>query len=157
MKVTAERSISGVYRGSTFHWVGDGFRVSNYFPSGNDLGRRISPYILSPINMFDIRLKPQGRVELSFPAHENTALMLLNGNARINHRTEAGGLDFVLFENDSENISVEAEAETHFLLLNGEPIDEPMIQYGPFVMNTEQEIREAFADFNSGKFGVLED
>ena len=63
----------------------------------------------------------------------------------------------MLFANEGERIAIEADAEAHLLVLNGEPIDEPVVQYGPFVMNTEREIREAITDFNHGKFGHLED
>ncbi len=65
--------------------------------------------------------------------------------------------DFVLFKNAGEKISLVASSDAQLLVLNGEPIAEPIVQYGPFVMNTEQEIHQAFADFRSGKFGYLED
>ena len=290
----SERKVAGIYRGAGFHWVGDGFRVTNYFPSSNDLAEKISPFILldyhppyyyaptkdgnrgvgthphrgfetvtlafegsvahhdsaghagvigpgdvqwmtaasgvlhkeyhdrafaqaggnmhmmqlwvnlpkahkmdapryqsiaaaqvgtvalpgnsgvvrviageyngaqgpaktfTPVNLFDIRLKANGRVPLSFPAHENTAVMVLAGEVNINEKTKATALDFVLFENEGEDIVVEAQTDAHLLVLNGEPIDEPVVQYGPFVMNSEQEIRQAFADFRNGAFGHLD-
>ncbi len=93
---------------------------------------------------------------LSFPARENTALMSLMGNVTVNGNTNAAALDFILFENDGEDITVDSHAGAHLLLLNGEPIDEPVVQSGPFVMNTEGEIRQAMMDFRNGKFGRLE-
>ncbi len=290
-----QRTVEGKYRGGGFHWVGDGFRVVNYFPSSNDFAQRISPYVLldhhppfryspteneqrgvgvhphrgfetvtlafegsvahhdstgnagvigpgdvqwmtaasgvlhkeyheknfarsggimhmaqiwvnlpkahkmdapgyqgisahqmgvaqlpggagqvrviageynghkgpartfSPINLFDIRLAPAGQVRLSFPAEQNTALLMVKGTVRLNAKESASALDFVLFRNDGEDIVVDAEDEAQLLLLNGEPIDEPVVQYGPFVMNTQEEIHQAFADVRSGKFGMLED
>lgn len=293
--MTVERKINGVYRGAPFHWVGDGFRVSNYFQSGNNFGRKISPFLLldyhapfnypatdnlrrgvgphphrgfetvtlafegsvahhdsagnggiigpgdvqwmtagsgilhreyhepdfarqggtlhaiqlwvnlprthkmdapryqgmaaaqmgrvelpqgggeirviageyqgakgpastcTPINMLDIYMQPNGHAEFSFPAHENTMLLVMSGAVTVNSNSQATAADFVLFDNEGENITVSAQSAAHLLLLNGEPINEPVVQYGPFVMTTEQEIRKAIDDFNSGKFGVLDD
>jgi redox-sensitive bicupin YhaK (pirin superfamily) len=289
-----ERKIHGVFRGAPFHWVGDGFRVSNYFPGGNQFGRRISPYVLfdyhpahaypptdnarrgvgphphrgfetvtlafagsvehrdsaghggvihpgdvqwmtaaagvlhreyhegafaraggpmhmaqiwvnlpaahkmdppryqgltaaqmgrvelpggaghvrviagayqgvkgpaatvTPIDMFDITLGARARLPLSFPARENVALLVMGGAVTVNGKVAAEALDLVLFESAGEDIVVEARSKAQLLLLGGEPIDEPVVQYGPFVMNTEQEIRQAIFDFNSGKFGQLD-
>jgi len=107
--------------------------------------------------MFDIYLNANGKIELSFPAQENTAILVMKGKIKINEHTSAEELDFVLFENEGEKISLTAETEAQILLLNGTPINEPVVQYGPFVMNTEDEIRQAMRDFNDGKFGYLED
>jgi quercetin 2,3-dioxygenase len=64
---------------------------------------------------------------------------------------------FVLFKNDGENITVRANEDTVLLVLSGEPINEPIAQYGPFLMNTWEELEQAIQDVNAGKFGVLED
>jgi len=69
---------------------------------------------------------------------------------------KAGQHDLVLFKNDGDEINISAEKDSVLLLLSGEPINEPIAQYGPFVMNTQRELQEAFEEFQSGKFGVLE-
>jgi len=81
----------------------------------------------------------------------------MKGEVTINGATQANVNDFVLFKNAGERIAIEASSEAQLLVLSGEPIDEPVVQYGPFVMNTSQEIQEAISDFNHGKFGYLED
>ncbi len=80
----------------------------------------------------------------------------MQGKVEINGQT-AKALDLVLFENDGEEVIVRARKDARSLLLSGAPIDEPVVQYGPFVMNTEQEIRQAIEDFNHGAFGELAD
>jgi redox-sensitive bicupin YhaK (pirin superfamily) len=289
----SERKVEGIYRGSDFHWVGDGFRVTNYFPSSNNFGPKISPYVLmdyhppfrypptedeqrgvgvhphrgfetvtlafegsvahhdsagnsgvigpgdvqwmtaasgilhkeyhdkefaraggtmhmaqiwvnlpkahkmdppsyqaitagqigvlklpdgagqvrviagefggvkgpartvTQINMFDVRLNAKGRLQLSFPSEQNAGLLVLRGQATVNEKTQGRALDFVLFKNQGEDIVIQAAEEAHLLVLNGEPINEPVVQHGPFVMNTPQEIRQAAIDFQTGKFGRL--
>jgi redox-sensitive bicupin YhaK (pirin superfamily) len=287
-----QRKIAGVYRGAGFHWVGDGFRVMNYFPMGNDLAKQLSPFVMldyhapfrydptetprgvdvhphrgfetvtlafegkiahhdsagnagvigqgdvqwmtaasgvlhkeyherefarvggrmhmaqiwvnlpkahkmekpryqsvlaaekgkavlpdgagevrviageyrgahgpaktyTPINMFEIDLNAGGRAAFSFPARQNTALLVMDGTVTVNGSRQARELDLVVFENEGEEIEIAATGEAHLLLLNGDPIDEPMVQHGPFVMNTTEEIRQAFLDFRDGKFGSL--
>jgi len=111
---------------------------------------------VTPVNLFDIRLNAGGSIPLSFPAHENTLALVMQGTIEVNRKT-ANALDLVLFENEGEAIKLRATQNAQVLLLNGEPIDEPVVQYGPFVMNTQTEIRAAMVDFNAGKFGVLAD
>jgi redox-sensitive bicupin YhaK (pirin superfamily) len=110
----------------------------------------------TPIDVYDVSLHERGQIELSFPAHHNLAILVMKGDADVNG-TGVTEHDFIVFENDAERVQIEASAETQLLVLSGEPIDEPVVQYGPFVMNTEAEIRDAFRDFSAGKFGQLDD
>lgn len=110
----------------------------------------------TPIDVFDARLRSRGKLELAFPPHYNAALLVMTGAVTIDG-TRAKQEDFVVFKNVGERIMLTAESDAHLLVLAGEPINEPVVQYGPFAMNTEQEIRKALADFQNGKFGTLED
>jgi quercetin 2,3-dioxygenase len=110
----------------------------------------------TPIDVYDVLLADQGQVDLDFPAHHNAALLVLKGDATVNG-VGVTELDFVVFENGGERVQVRASGSTQLLVLSGAPIDEPVVQYGPFVMNTEDEIRDAFRDLSAGKFGELDD
>jgi quercetin 2,3-dioxygenase len=92
-----------------------------------------------------------------FPATHNVGLLVMKGDVTLNGSQGATLHDFVVFENEGEGIDVEASSEAQLLVLAGEPIGESVVQYGPFVMNTERAIEQAFADFHTGKFGHLED
>jgi redox-sensitive bicupin YhaK (pirin superfamily) len=110
----------------------------------------------TPIHVYNARLKKDAKVELSFPSGYNTGILVIEGNAVINGET-ANADHFVLFKNDGELITVEAGEDAILLVLSGEPINEPITQYGPFLMNKWEEIEQAIQDVNTGKFGVLED
>ena len=107
--------------------------------------------------MLDVSLNAGGRIDLSIPERHNAGLLVMSGEVSIGGVTKAATNDFVLFKNEGEEIGVVAESNARFIVLSGEPIDEPIAAYGPFVMNTEQEIRQAITDFRGGKFGQLED
>ncbi|HTI10280.1 MAG TPA: pirin family protein [Puia sp.] len=109
----------------------------------------------SPVNLFDIRLKKDGSIRTSLPAGFNTAILVVNGSAAVNGQS-AGQHSFVLFKNEGEEIDITAKEDTVLLLLSGEPINEPIASYGPFVMNTQEEIMESIREFQTGKFGVLD-
>ncbi|MEF3307763.1 pirin family protein [Paenibacillus sp. GYB004] len=289
--MTTFRTIEGIFRGAPFHMVGDGFRVSNYFPSGNNFQHRISPFILmdynapfvfppspsvkgvgahphrgfetvtiayegsiehhdnygnhgiigpgdvqwmtagsgllhkeyhetefskrgglfqmiqlwvnlpkahkmhapkyqellhaqmgrvelpegggtvrviageyegvagpastfTPIHLFDMTLKPNGKAAFELPSAYNTAALVLKGEVKVNGDRTAQEGDFVLFGNSPGAISIEGLTDdTVVFVLSGEPINEPIYQHGPFVMNSREEIIEAFQDFQSGKMG----
>lgn len=110
----------------------------------------------SPVNLFDIKLNEDAEVATIIPATHNTALLMVNGSALVNGEIVKEH-DFVLFANQGEEIIIKANQKSVILLLSGEPINEPIVSYGPFVMNTGEEIEQAIIDYNQGKFGVLAD
>lgn len=111
----------------------------------------------TPVHMQNAKLKKGGKASFSFPAHYNTALLLIEGSAKINNEVIVPTDHFVLFENEGEEFTIEALEDAIVLVLSGEPINEPIVPHGPFVMNTREEIIQAMEDFSQGKFGHLED
>jgi quercetin 2,3-dioxygenase len=111
----------------------------------------------SPVHLFTLKLHAKGTADLSFPAHFNTAVLVVEGSITVNGTEKVPADHFVLFRNDGEDFSVQADGESIVMVLSGEPINEPIAAHGPFVMNTEEEIMQAFDDYNHGKFGYLED
>jgi redox-sensitive bicupin YhaK (pirin superfamily) len=109
----------------------------------------------TPVNMFDIHLNAGGELSTNVPANHNTVILVVEGSIEVNGET-AGLHSLVLFKNDGEEISIRATENSVLLLLSGEPINEPIAQYGPFVMNTNRELQDAFEEFQSGKFGTLD-
>ena len=109
----------------------------------------------TPVNLFDIRLNKGGSLRTSLPSDYNTAILVVNGHLEVNGQS-AGQHSFVLFKNEGEEIEIMAKEDTVLLVLSGEPINEPIASYGPFVMNTQEEIMESIREFQTGKFGVLD-
>lgn len=126
--------------------------------AGNYKGTQGSASTFSPIHMQNAKLNLGGKAEFNFPANYNTVALIIEGEAKINGETLVATDHLVLFTNQGEDFTIEAtEDNTVVLILSGEPLNEPIASYGPFVMNTQEEIREAFNDYNDGKFGTLED
>jgi len=125
--------------------------------AGEYKGEKGPAYTFSPANMFNARLQKGSVADFSFNKEYNTGILIIEGEVRINDSKIAPADHFVLFKHDGEDFKVEAMKESVVLVLSGEPIDEPIASYGPFVMNTEEEIKEAYDDYYNGKFGHLED
>lgn len=111
----------------------------------------------TPVNMMNAKLNAGGKAEFSFPAHFNTAALVIEGSITVNGEEKVAADHFVLFKNEGETFSIEANEDSVILIISGEPINEPIYPHGPFVMNSREEIMQAFEDFNTGKFGYLED
>lgn len=111
----------------------------------------------TPAHMLDLRLKPGGTVRLPTPKDFNTALLVLQGKVKANGSKPASAGEFILFKNDGDEVVAEAVEDSIALFLSGAPIEEPLVHYGPFVMNSVDEINQAVEDFNAGKFGSLKD
>jgi redox-sensitive bicupin YhaK (pirin superfamily) len=108
----------------------------------------------SPVNVFDIKLNAGAEVSTHIQEGHNTALLVINGSIEVNGE-KASEHSFVLFKNEGDEITIKASADSVLLLLSGEPINEPIASYGPFVMNTQDEIHVAIKEFQEGKFGTL--
>jgi redox-sensitive bicupin YhaK (pirin superfamily) len=94
---------------------------------------------------------------MSIPVPEgwNTSLVVLKGAVEAGDGVVAKDAQMLMFANQGQDIEVNALEDSVALLLSGEPIDEPIVGYGPFVMNTKEEIAQAMQDFNSGSFGRI--
>jgi redox-sensitive bicupin YhaK (pirin superfamily) len=111
----------------------------------------------SPMNLFNAKL-PMGAVtDFVFNEKYNTGFLIIEGEIKINGSKIVSEDSFIFFKHEGETIAVEALKDSVILIMSGEPINEPISSYGPFLMNTEAEIQEAFDDYYSGKFGFLED
>jgi redox-sensitive bicupin YhaK (pirin superfamily) len=110
----------------------------------------------SPVNLFNARLKKNSKLKLELPSNYNTGIIVVEGKVMVNAQN-ANPDEFILFKNDGTEIMIEASEDSVLLIMSGEPIREPIVPYGPFLMNTKQEIMQAYDDFHKGKFGVLED
>ena len=109
----------------------------------------------TPINLWDVRLKTGQHVELGVPEGHNTLLFVLSGQVEPDGGEPLGDAGLAIFDRGGDSIALTASRDSKLLLLSGEPINEPVVAHGPFVMNTEAEIRQAFEDFRAGRMGQL--
>lgn len=119
-------------------------------------GHRGPAETFTPINVWDIQLRDGHKADFSFTEGHTLAVVVLHGNATINGATVSQA-QFALFDpNDSDvSMSNNTGKEARLVVLSGEPLNEPIFGHGPFVMNTEAEIRQTINDFNSGRFGRM--
>jgi redox-sensitive bicupin YhaK (pirin superfamily) len=125
--------------------------------SGDYEGTHGPASTFTPVHMLDLRLKPGAHVRLPTPKDYNTALLVLQGQVKTNGSPAVSAGEFVLFKNDGDEVLIDSLGETTALFLSGAPIEEPLVHYGPFVMNSVDEINQAIEDFHSGRFGTLTD
>jgi redox-sensitive bicupin YhaK (pirin superfamily) len=125
--------------------------------AGNYDGNPGAASTYSPVHLYNAKLKENGEASFSFPAHYNTALLVIEGAVLINGIEDVPLDHFALFSNKGEDFTIKATEQSIVLILSGEPIRETIAAHGPFVMNTRSEILQAFEDYENGKFGNLED
>ncbi len=110
----------------------------------------------SPVHLYDMHLNAGADVRFDLPGSYNSGILVVDGAVRVNG---AAGPEnhYVQLRNEPGTIRIEAERNCILLVLSGEPLNEPYVNYGPFVMNTEAEIHQAIEDYKAGKFGFLAD
>ena len=123
--------------------------------AGEFAGARGPAKTFTPIDVWDLRLNQGGSADLPVAAGRTLALIVLHGTVLVNGSEIAREAQMVLLDRAGEDVSIEANNDATLLVLSGVPIDEPVVGYGPFVMNTEAEIHQAIDDFNSGRFGHI--
>ena len=109
----------------------------------------------TPMNVWDMRLKGGSSVEVELPEGHTTALFVLEGELQLEGRHPVGPAEMAVMEQAGSSLAFEIVQDATVLLLSGEPLDEPIVGHGPFVMNTHGEIDDAIRDFNAGKFGQM--
>ncbi|HZO84412.1 MAG TPA: pirin family protein [Verrucomicrobiae bacterium] len=109
----------------------------------------------TPMDVWDVGLNANQRAVFEVTAGDTAAVLILKGRASVADGEAVGEASLAVLERDGEQFSICAVEDTTMLILSGQPIDEPIVGYGPFVMNTSSEIAQAVADFNSGRMGRI--
>lgn len=110
----------------------------------------------TPVTLVDVRVAAGGKAEFTLPEGQNMALVLLRGAVTVNGGSVLRGeAQIAVLGREGATVAIQGEEESLVLLLGGEPINEPVASYGPFVMNTQDELRQAVADYRAGRMGRL--
>lgn len=109
----------------------------------------------TPLHIWDLRLASEEPITLTVPEGYNTLLAVLKGSIHLDHATSINAAEVAIFDLAGDHICIDRAQDATVLLLCGKPIDEPIVGSGPFVMNTQEEIHQAIADYQSGKMGHL--
>lgn len=123
--------------------------------AGTFKGRKGPARTFTPVELYDLQLKSGHRVQLTLQSGHNTAILVLQGRVSVNRSPEAGEAELIVCERDGSLLTVEAQEDSRILVMSGEPIEEPIARYGPFVMNTREELIQAVQDYQAGKMGHL--
>lgn len=124
--------------------------------AGEYNGTKGSATTFSPMNIFNLKLNAGAEINLNLDEDFNTAILVIEGKITINQTEVVNTNHLALMANDGENFKIETSENSIVLVLSGQPLNEPIASHGPFVMNTREEIAQAFNDYNNGKFGRLD-
>lgn len=123
--------------------------------AGDFLGKTGPAFTFSPVTLVSLKLNTEADFSFELPKEYNASILVLEGQVKINSK-QVSQNQMLLFKNDAEQIEIKSETESILLVMSGQPLNEPIFSYGPFLMNTKEEIIQAFEDFEAGKFGLLE-
>jgi quercetin 2,3-dioxygenase len=118
-------------------------------------GRKGPAKTFTPINLWDVSLRAGKSMELPLPDGHTSTFLVLSGEVLANGESKAGEGDLAIFARAGDSITVKAETDAKLLLMDGEPIAEPIVGHGPFVMNSRAEIQQAFEEYQLGRMGEL--
>lgn len=124
--------------------------------AGDYQGQQGPAKTFTPMHVWDVQLVAGEKLQLELPEGWSTALAMVQGTVMVNDHDVAREAQLVVLAQEGRSLTLEANGDAALLLMSGEPIDEPIVGYGPFVMNSQQEIVQAVNDFNSGKFGSMQ-
>jgi len=120
--------------------------------AGDLLGRKGPARTFTPINLWDVKLNRDAELTLDLPEGHTAMIVGIGGHVTVEGSHPLGEAEMLLLGREGDTVRIHADGDAALLVLTGEPIDEPIVGYGPFVMNSEDEIRRAIDDFNSGRF-----
>ena len=123
--------------------------------AGSFQGRRGPARTFTPIELYDLKLSAERHAQLNVPDGYSTAVFVLQGRASINGSQLAGEAELVVCKRNGSQVTIEAKEDSRLLVMSGQPIEEPIARYGPFVMNTKAELIEAVQDYQAGRMGHL--
>src|SRR6266699_1653508 len=123
--------------------------------AGDYNGRKGAAKTFTPINLWDVNLRAGKSVELPLPEGHTTTFLVLTGQVDVNGERNAGEGDLAILARPGAGILIKAKTDTKLLVMGGEPIAEPVVGHGPFVMNSRTEIQQAFEDYQLGRMGEI--
>lgn len=123
--------------------------------AGEYAGQRGPATTFSPMQVWDVRLAQGANIELPLAEGWGAGLVVMHGSVQINQQANVNAAQLVVLDRAGQNLQITAGSDATILLLSGQPLDEPIVGHGPFVMNTQAEINQAINDYNAGKFGTM--
>ncbi len=128
-------------------------RVQVRLVAGDLFAQRGPAHSFTRLQLADVRMRAGAQLHWPILPHNNSGLLLMHGEVRINEARSVQENQFVVFARAGAGCQLRCLSDARFLWLSGEPIAEPVVQHGPFVMNTREEIHQAIADYSSGRMG----